>query len=256
MKPRYWGILLLAFVHCLATAETLTQPLLVSTQADFTFFLCGDNRGGDTIYTQILVQASARHAAFLINTGDLVPDDTGEDWNHFGQMMRLCKVPFFPVAGNHDCRGGDLNHFVFWTPKHAEHYSFDYGQLHFTMANDSEDMHSDELAWIAADLKATTKPVKVVVHHHPAWNPSGRVYGMSENREPFLAVLKRYGVRYDFCGHDHGYRTGSTNGTTLIITGGAGAPLYYPTEEGGFNHYVAVTVQGTNVTFRPVPILP
>jgi len=64
----------------------------------------------------------------------------------------------------------------------------------------------------------------------------------------------KHGVRYDLCGHDHGYRTGITNGTTLVVTGGAGARLYHPLKDGGFNHYVAFTVVGTNVTFKPVPI--
>ncbi len=258
MLPILCNFLLLALIlpAALTAAETPTPPRLVSTQDDFVFFLCGDNRGGDNVYTQILTHASARHAAFLLNTGDMVPEDSAENWKHFEQIMRLCTVPFFPVAGNHDCRGGSLENFVRWTPSHAEHYSFDYGQLHFTMANDSIDMTAGELAWIDADLKASAKPIKIVVHHHPAWNPSGRVYGMTENRQEFLDALKKHGVRYDFCGHDHGYRSGITNGCTLIITGGAGAPLYHPTEEGGFNHYVEFTVKGTNVTFKVVQITP
>lgn len=77
---------------------------------------------------------------------------------------------------------------------------------------------------------------------------------MEENRAAFLSLLKKHGVRYDFCGHDHGYRTGSTNGTTLVVSGSAGAPLYHEKEAGGFNHYVAFAVAGTTVSFQAVPI--
>lgn len=138
----------------------------------------------------------------------------------------------------------------------APHYSFDYGQLHFAMVNDSLDMSSPELAWLDADLTTSTRPVKIVTHHLPAWNPDGDVYGMGDNREAFLEVLRAHGVRYDFCGHDHGYRSGTTNGTTLVVSGGGGAPLYHTEKGGGFHHYVEITVAGTNVTFKPVRVTP
>jgi hypothetical protein len=229
-------------------------PVLVSTQANFTFFLCGDSRGGDDVYLQILAAANAAPAAFLLSTGDLVPLSAAKHWAHFAQLMTNCHVSFFPDAGNHDVGGDHAKSFVQWTPTHQAHYSFDFGQLHFAMANDSLGMSAEELAWLDADLSASRQPVKIVVHHLPAWNPRGPLYGMYENQEAFLGILQKHAVRYDFCGHDHGYQTGITNGTTLIISGGAGAPLYHPANQGGFNHYVEFTVAGTNLSFRPVPI--
>ena len=123
------------------------------------------------------------------------------------------------------------------------------------MANDClGEMDEKELAWIDADLSATKQPVKIVVHHHPAWDPDGSEHIMWSGNDAFLALLKKHGVRYDLCGHDHRYRAGERDGTTLIITGGAGAPLYYTSEEGGFNHYVRFTVRGTDLRFEVVKV--
>lgn len=198
---------------------------------------------------------TADKAAFLINTGDMVSNGSRENWDYFEEQMAGFPIPFFPVAGNHDGDGTNLTGFTRWTPGHLLHYSFDWGQLHFTMANDSFGaMTGAELAWLDADLRATKKPVKIVAHHMPAWNPAGPVYGLWDGNEAFLAVLKKHGVRYDLCGHDHGYRTAERDGTALVITAGGGASLYHPPEEGGFYHYVRFTVRGTNVTFEPVPV--
>jgi Icc-related predicted phosphoesterase len=255
MHVRYTvaALLLLAAVVARA-ADHRIKPLLVSTQENFTFAVCGDNREGDATYLQILAAVSNSHAAFLINTGDLVPHGSEENWNHFDELMKNCTVPFFPVAGNHDLGEGGMKRFKRLTPTHSVHYSIDYGLIHFTMINDATDMDESELLWMEKDLKETDKPVKVVVHHMPAWSPDGDPHGMQHLREPFLKMLDKYHVNFDLCGHDHGFRTGRRNQTTVVVTGGAGARLYHAENEGGFHHYVEFTVKGTNVTFKPIPI--
>jgi 3',5'-cyclic AMP phosphodiesterase CpdA len=230
-------------------------PIPGNQQTDFTFVACGDNRDGDATYKRLLEMVVADGAAFLVNTGDLVPRGYDFYWENFAELMEGFPIPFFPVPGNHDLHDGALEGFVKWTPNGQPHYSFDWGQLHFTVANDSlGEMSASELAWIDADLSATKQPVKIVAHHHPAWDPDGGDHIMWGGNEAYLALLKKHGVRYDLCGHDHRYRTAERDGTVLITTGGAGAPLYYPPEQGGFHHYVRFTVRGTDVRFEAVKV--
>jgi hypothetical protein len=237
------------------TPPPAPTPIPGSQQTDFVFAVCGDNRNGDDIYKRILKMVVDDKSAFLVNTGDLVPSGQDPYWQNFEQLMKGFSISFFPVPGNHELRDGQLKGFVKWTPNGQPHYSFDWGQLHFTMANDSlGEMDEKELAWIDADLSATRQPVKIVVHHHPAWDPDGSEHIMWSGNDAFLALLKKHAVRYDLCGHDHRYRTGERDGTTLIITGGAGAPLYYTPEEGGFNHYVRFTVRGTDLRLEVVKV--
>lgn len=239
-----------------ATLPAATSaPIPGSQHTNFTFAVCGDNRDGDAMYKRLLEMVVADRAAFLVNTGDLVPRGYDFYWENFAGLMEGFPIPFFPVAGNHDLHDGALEGFVKWTPNGQPHYSFDWGQLHFTVANDSlGGMSESELAWIDADLSATKQPVKLVAHHHPAWDPDGGDHIMQGGNAAYLALLKKHGVRYDLCGHDHRYRTAERDGTTLITTGGAGAPLYYPPEQGGFHHYVRFTVRGTDVRFEAVKV--
>jgi 3',5'-cyclic AMP phosphodiesterase CpdA len=242
-SPGWWCAILLA----------LTSPAR-GGDTDFAFAVCGDSQGGDDVYRLILAGASS-NAAFLIHTGDMVPYDSGACWTNFANLMAGFPLPFFPVAGNHDGGADGLADFKRWTPTHREHYSFDRGELHFAMANDSHGGMSDtELAWLDSDLDATKKPVKIVVHHLPAWSPDEPLYGMWTGREAFLLLLKKHGVRYDLCGHDHGYRAATRDGTTLVVSAGGGAPLYHPPDKGGFHHYVLFSVRGTNTTFEPVKV--
>ena len=46
-----------------------------------------------------------------------------------------------------------------------------------------------------------------------------------------------------FGGHIHGYARGESFGVPMMITGGAGAPLYLPFGAGGFHHYIRVVVR-------------
>lgn len=61
-------------------------------------------------------------------------------------------------------------------------------------------------------------------------------------------------MRYVFAGHIHGYGREERNGTVYILTAGGGAPLYLPAFDGGFYHYVKVTVDGNKITDELVKV--
>ena len=69
----------------------------------------------------------------------------------------------------------------------------------------------------------------------------------AESPAPPLLVSTQQNFTFFVC-------AGNRNGTTLIVSDGAGAGLYHPPDQGGFNHYVAFTVAGTNVSFQVVKL--
>jgi hypothetical protein len=84
-----------------------------------------------------------------------------------------------------------------------------------------------ELAWIDSDLSETEQPVKIVVLHHPPFDPDGT-------------------------GHIHAYAQAVRDGTTYVITGRGGAPLHTYARPDAYYHYVQVIVQGEQVETRVV----
>jgi hypothetical protein len=57
-----------------------------------------------------------------------------------------------------------------------------------------------------------------------------------------------------FLGHEHMYLRKTVDGIPHIIAGGGGAPLYAKDEDGGFYHYVLVTVDGEKVSGEVVDV--
>jgi len=217
-----------------------------ATPYAYSFAVLGDNRNGEAIYSRLLAMLSQDNVAFLIHTGDLVPMGRPDYFRDFQRLMAPWQRPFYPVPGNHDLGSdGTLTNYLRYSGAPAAHYSFDYGQVHFTMANSSQgELTPRELAWLEADLATTRQPVRIVVLHHPPFDPLGGSHILHRGNEELMALASRYKVRYVFAGHIHQYARAVRDGVTYIITGGAGAPLYAPPDRGGFYHYVRVTVRG------------
>lgn len=212
---------------------------------------------GDEIYQEILRRVEQDNVAFLVNTGDLVNRGTVDQFQRFAELMNGFTIPFFPVAGNHDADIGSLENFLQYSRAPAEHYSFDYGQGHFVVADSHHGgINSSELAWLEADLNATDQPLKMVFLHHPPFDPDGSDHIMVYGNEKFMALMEKHNVAYVFTGHIHAYVEGLRNGVRYIITGGAGAPLYGAEHPQAFYHYIRVTINGAQVSTEVVKIEP
>ena len=57
-----------------------------------------------------------------------------------------------------------------------------------------------------------------------------------------------------FTGHDHLYLRKTVDGIPHIIAGGGGAPLYANEKDGGFYHFIVVTVDGDKVSAEVIDI--
>ena len=234
---------------------TATPTATPTTAAGFTFAVCGDSRDGPAVYRRLLEAVSNDGSLFLIHTGDLVNRGSQEQWRQFQEIMAGFALPFYPVPGNHDALDGRLDGYLRYSGAPASHYSFDYGPVHFTLADSHNGgLTSAELAWLRDDLKATAQPLKMVFLHHPPFDPDGSDHIMAFGNEPFMALMTEMGVDYVFAGHIHAYARAERGGVVYLYTGGAGAPLYKSGHPQAFHHYLRVTVQGEEVTIDIVKI--
>jgi 3',5'-cyclic AMP phosphodiesterase CpdA len=215
----------------------------------FTFAVCGDNRGGDAVYREILRRAVADGSTFLINVGDIVHRGEIGQLEHVRALMADYPIRVFIAPGNHEMLDGTIaNYLAIFAPP-APYFSFDYGRVHFVILDSSPgDLSATQLDWLHADLAAVPiGRINMVFLHHPPFDPVGTDHIMGHNREPFMALMQQQGVGYVFAGHIHSYDHELRNGTHYYITGGAGAPLYGHPQREAFYHYLRVRVDGDQV---------
>jgi hypothetical protein len=226
---------------------------------------------GDIVYGSAATTGPATHTGF-------------QNWFFDVYRDTLRARPVFPTIGNHDNAIGDARAYrdVFVLPEdgasatypdHAERfYSFDYGPVHF-VSLDTETAFLDtarrqaQIAWLQADLAATTRQWKVVFFHRPPYS-SGSGHGSDLTiRSVFAPIFEQNGVQLVLNGHDHVYERTlpmKTSGdpaalpVTYIVSGGGGARLY-TVSPGSFTafarsayHYVRAEASECQLTVEPI----
>ncbi len=235
------------------TPTTTITP--VSAIPSLVFAVAGDSRDGPDVYRRVLAAVTDDGSEFLVHTGDLVNNGTEAQWQAFEELVEGFTLPFYPVPGNHDGLNGQLEGYLAYSGAPAVHYSFDRGEIHFTMADShGGGISAAELAWLREDLSASTQPIKMVVLHHPPFDPDGTDHIMAYGNEAFMQLMVEQKVDYVFAGHIHAYAREEREGVTYVITGGAGAPLYSTGHPLAYHHYLRVVIQDGEVTIEVVEI--
>ena len=277
------------------TDTVRTAPAVGTGTVSFIAF--GDSGTGSAEQQQLAALMASDTFDFAVHGGDVaygVAAGTGaatyqtmDDWFFapYGSWLRA--RPMFPSLGNHDSRAanGDgrpyLDLFVLPTngasasyPDHAERfYSFDYGPVHVVvldteLAFQDVNRRAAQLAWLDADLSATTQPWKVAVFHRSPYSSGGEHGSDLAVREAFGAAFDRHGVQLAISAHEHDYertvpmRAGAPDaeGTTYIVTGGGGGPLYpsgtatWTAYSASVHHYLKGTVSDCTLQVDAVSI--
>jgi phosphodiesterase/alkaline phosphatase D-like protein len=205
-----------------------------------------------------------KDAQFFVNMGDLV--DNGEDhnqWNYWFEAVdkMIARIPVVTLMGNHETynldwkvRRPEAYLHLFALPKvepaayQNQFYSFDYGDIHFTVLNtqDNElkdfepDMMAAQIAWLKKDLAQTKKKWKIVLMHKDVLQygfltrPTPRAEGISEEGKIFMPIFDENKVDVVLTAHLHTYRNRghirnfehNDQGPLYILTGVAGNVRY------------------------------
>ena len=195
---------------------------------------------------------------FFVHLGDLVYD-SGERQRYdplFFTPYRetLKRAPVFPCIGNHDVATENGQPYIdnFYPPENApdsgeRYYSFDYGNVHFTILDSNAFTSSSpdydpaclfQCDWLEADLAAAAdQKWKVVAFHHPPYTTGIHLFDRPNVpliREQWTPLFEAYGVDVVFSGHDHDYqrslplRGGAPDleqGVLYVVSGGGGNTL-------------------------------
>ncbi len=204
-----------------------------------TFVMYGDTRSDHAAHSSVLRRMEPYRPLFVVNTGDLVASNTQKNWDAF--FHDLCDSSdigrtsaYYATPGNHE--NGPMYYEEEVLPssdsdRRAYFYSFDAGGIHFIALNTeiAYDPGSEEYAWLVADLASSasrTAAFRIAFWHRPPYSTNNHGSDLHV-RSVLCPLMEANDVSFVFTGHDHCYeRTLPINGTTYIVTGGGGAPLY------------------------------
>ena len=159
----------------------------------------------------------------VVNLGDDIEDSTKEqDVARYGEcqsILRGAKAPLINVAGNHDTVNITRDDLLkFWQRTGHLYYSFDQGGFHFAVLHTIERTDIDirlpapQLEWLREDLRQTTLPVLVLMHHSASeqrledsmWFAGREHVALVKDRAELRRILEESGkVRAVFNGHVH-----------------------------------------------------
>jgi 3',5'-cyclic AMP phosphodiesterase CpdA len=266
-------IFIATITNGIAAQDQLLQQKLASLEklsSKFSFVVFGDNRAGDpacdAVYQKVLAAALERKPAFIVNTGDQI-DKPGniEHWKRFWELSKSVTVPYFLTVGNHDihvevARSKDTYKAQVDLPGNELYYSFVAGNSLFVVLDtyikgEDKRITGEQFKWLEQVLAASKQKHTFIFVHHPLYpeKGKGKHHGNSldrykEDRDRLQALFVKHKITAVFTGHEHLYLRKTINGIPQIIAGGGGAPLYAKDEDGGFHHYVYITVDGEKVS--------
>ncbi len=225
-----------------------SRPTPDPSATAYSFAVIGESAGNPEVYKALLKQVEADGNAFVLHLGNLTESGSAAEYQAWRELMAGFPLPVYTVPGNQDAVDGSLANYLAFTGAPGVHYSFDFGQAHFAIVDASRGyLLTEETAWLDADLAATQKPVKIVALHFPPFDPRGSGQVLTMGNEAFAMLMRQRGVRYVFAGHIRAYDQFTRDGVIYVISGGGGAPLSRSEDQGGFYHYVRVSVNGTDV---------
>jgi 3',5'-cyclic-AMP phosphodiesterase len=242
----------------------LLLPLLLCIRGapapdSFRFAILGDRTGeaAPGVFEQVVREVAAEHPAFVLSVGDTIQgmdDATAEtEWRQADRILEPFRdFPLYLTPGNHDIWSPESERLFAKYAAHPVHYSFDYGQAHFTILDNSrsEELPERELVFLEADLKAHAgQPLKIVVSHRPSWLVNVAL------RNPNFALhqlARRYGVQYIIAGHIHQMLRLELEGVTYVSMASSGGHLRLSEayEDGWFFGYGMVEVHGKSLDLQ------
>jgi predicted phosphodiesterase len=231
------------------------------TPDSFRFAILGDRTGEAQagVYEQVWKEVAAENPAFVVSVGDTIQGmndrSAEEEWRRVGQILSpFHGYPLFLTPGNHDIWSPASERLFQQNAAHPPHYSFDYGQVHFTILDNSrsEALPAGELAFLETDLKAHAgQPLKIVVSHRPSWvvdvalgNPNFRLHQLA----------RRYGVQYVIAGHLHQMLRLELESVTYVsmVSSGGHLRLSGAYADGWCFGHALVEVNGKSIEFQIV----
>jgi len=215
-----------------AKAESKTWNVRIPRQdGPVTFVAVGDARNNPKVWSRIAQEILKVQPDFVLHTGDIVGNGNDyEAWDReFGSAAPdlLASIPCFYTFGNHENNVAMLYKLFGFPQDERSSYTETIGPVQVFAMNRFENWGkgSPNLARMEKELAASKAPFVFAFTHPPSWS-SGSHGNDRMGIDVHFPLFDRYEVTAEVAGHDHCYERSEPGGTTMLIAGGAGAPLY------------------------------
>jgi Calcineurin-like phosphoesterase/Purple acid Phosphatase, N-terminal domain len=217
-----------------------TAPAVGATTS-FRFAVVGDSNAFYSLYAQVAAKITTYAPDWMLFAGDLVNNGFSqaewEEWFSAADPL-AARVPTMVVHGNHEEMA--TGYFaLFALPGLEQYYSFDYGNAHFVVLNDSpppgEDLTGAQATFLDSDLtaaEARAVPPKwyFTSHHRPMFASDPGAGSDLSVRAAWQPIYEKHKTDVDLNGHDHHFEmTTPVLGDSVATTGG----IRYVTSAGG-----------------------
>ena len=267
------------------TQEVIKRITSMPVKYPIRFVYVGDSRPGrknpeeaDSVFALIRKEINRIRPDFVIHGGDFVQSGKREEYMRFLKQFDSLDVNALTVVGNHELyaeEGPEMYDSIFGKTD----YYFDYGKYRFIVLSDNHQspkkskrgyhyvdyyISNKQVNWLEDVLRNARDEGKypIVFAHVPPYQSgydTTKVLGWSRyypkpnleksNTIKFTNLLNKYGVKIAFFGHDHIFDRHEYGGTTVVISGGGGSPLYKPISSPptgtAMFHFLLVTADST-----------
>ncbi len=241
MKKKKWinskvllTIALISILYCFMTT---------SAWAQFKFIAYGDSRTNAGDHDDICENISFEDPELILHSGDLWDGYSSSKWkSHFTSRSNLNTLlnnnKILVARGNHESSSEVLNFSPKIVKNNSTKYAFMAGNVFFVCLG--MDPSASYLKSQLQTTEAQNADFRVIYHHYPIYSAGS--HGANGD-SAIEAICDQYNVTMSFAGHDHHYERSkviydqssvhsgndvpaTVKGTTYVVTGGAGAPLY------------------------------
>jgi hypothetical protein len=217
-----------------------------SKDGSYRYVVMGDSRSQWQLWSNMVehIDSLEPKPAFVINSGDIVPDGYIEQYrDYYIPPLLNTRIPFLVAVGNHDREFRYL-----FGGKKSLNYYFDYGKARYVFFDNASDASSPgkTLKWLDKTLAETPKGYrKYVAAHKPPTTVKKWAYHAWDDDESkvFTGLMTKHKVAEVYLGHIHAYSTAKLAGVNYTLSGGGGAGLhkrYGP--KGNVHHYIICDV--------------
>ena len=220
--------------------------LLLPTEGGhaWTFGVCGDSRDDARgIFPRILSTVQDSEMEFLLHLGDLERPGGPGSWEKFRRTADRLTKPLYLVIGDHELRGGTREEFVRFFGLPGTSRSFRHRDAFFVLLDNADGtLPPERLRWLDEELQAHPKGKEglrflVVAMHYPPRTdelfPHGTGKEYEKQSAALLPILQHRKVDLLLAAHEHLHHVEDWGGIRILVTGGAGAPMY-PFQPFGF----------------------